>query len=80
MWLSQEKKRDGGHEAPVQNASNSARLSMSKIDMAILNELPRDIQATILSELSHESSTRSTKRKRSYGIDSFFGSAGKRFK
>jgi hypothetical protein len=53
---------------------------MSKIDMAILNELPRDIQATILSELSHESSTRSTKRKRSYGIDSFFGSAGKRFK
>jgi hypothetical protein len=80
MWLSQEKKRDGGNEAPVQNASNSARLSMSKIDMAILNELPRDIQATILSELSHESSTRSTKRKRSYGIDSFFGSAGKRFK
>jgi hypothetical protein len=79
-WLSQGKKRDGGNEAPVGNASNRARLSMGKIDMAILNELPRDIQATILSELSHESSTRSTKRKRSYGIDSFFGSASKRFK
>jgi hypothetical protein len=53
----------------------AAWLSASEVDPDTLLELPEDIQAMILSELSQ--GTRTTKK---HGIASFFHSTGKRFK